>query len=797
MLLTYFLFCLIIAFLSLYLMRKDSLFSPFKFILLINTIYILAPVGIYGVLNYNHSALIQIFPSLYSDFASIFMLHLYLYFVLIILGIRFLVRKKYNIDNLNNIDVTYSDRFVANIAVFFSLIGVIFILIAINMVGFDAYREYNIEATIGGNPVAQSFKSQGEMIFAIFSLPIIKYLFSKKRFISLFSLFLFLVIVSLIGGARKFLVFPFIFFIIAYLQNKVISKKDYWKYGVWGVGIIFVAAIIQGVREKAESIISLKLFTRTILDQIGFAYLVPNGYVYYNYDAILNIHFSIIDFFKQIFNPIVFSIPRFIFPQKDELIFEVTNPNLNFDFHTVGGNSFIEYFLSNSVWALIIAYPIIILLITCIFIINQKYKNSVLVYIYTGSLISLAWFNYNWGYVIATKFFIMQVVITLLLFNLCIMILRKWKPKIMNKNQNEKIIYINGRFLTQSITGVQRFAIQLLKSLDRIIVNNEYVAEKLTVIVLVPQSVVTQTDFVNIKIEKVGKLSGHLWEQIELPFFARNGLLINLCNTAPLLHFNQIATIHDAAVFAVPDGYSKAFRIWYKIVYFISSRIAHNIITVSNFSKRELCKYLKISEEKIGVIIEGKEHIYEHIADNAVLEKNSISMPFILAVSSMNPNKNFKGIVESLKYLDESFQVIIAGGTNPKVFGENLELSERVKHIGYVTDSELRALYEHASCFVYPSFYEGFGLPPIEAMALKCPVVVSNYGSLPEICDDAVLYCNPYDSKDIADKINQVMKDDVLRKALISKGESRADYYSWDIAAKEMIDHIVLTLNKN
>lgn len=105
--------------------------------------------------------------------------------------------------------------------------------------------------------------------------------------------------------------------------------------------------------------------------------------------------------------------------------------------------------------------------------------------------------------------------------------------------------------------------------------------------------------------------------------------------------------------------------------------------------------------------------------------------------------------------------------------------------MGYVSDAELRALYEHAACFVYPSFYEGFGLPPLEAMACGCPVIVSNAASLPEVCGDAALYCNPCSPEDIAEKISLLMADPRLREDLRQKGLERAKQFTWEKCARE------------
>jgi glycosyltransferase involved in cell wall biosynthesis len=357
-------------------------------------------------------------------------------------------------------------------------------------------------------------------------------------------------------------------------------------------------------------------------------------------------------------------------------------------------------------------------------------------------------------------------------------------------------VYINGRFLAQRTTGVQRFALEFVKTLDKLLEENDI---KFDFVILTPSNVVNNLHLKNIKLLSVGVLKGHLWEQIELPFYSRGGLLVNLCNTGPILKLNQIVTIHDTAVYAYPEGFNKIFVFWYKLVFKFLSLFVEKIITVSGFSKNELIRYCNIKSEKISVVSEGKEHIQRISPDFDVLDKHNIKPAnYILAVSSINPNKNFQGIISSIEVLgDTAVDIVIAGGINSKIFStSNIELSKNVKYIGYVTDGELKALYEKALCFVYPSFYEGFGLPPLEAMTCGCPVIVSNAASLPEVCGDAALYVDPYSPEDIAEKIKLLLSNDRLREELRRKGLERAKMFSWEKCVQETLKVIEEVLAK-
>lgn len=359
-------------------------------------------------------------------------------------------------------------------------------------------------------------------------------------------------------------------------------------------------------------------------------------------------------------------------------------------------------------------------------------------------------------------------------------------------------IVINARFLSQSITGVQRYAIELVKELDGLIASGEVDFHRFEFILLAPRSIVNEISLKNIPLRRVGSLTGHAWEQLELPFYAGGRFLINLCNTAPILKRNQMVTIHDASVFAYPGTYSVAFRTWYSILFMFLAKAAKRIITVSSFSRNELISYCGMKGSKIEVTYLGNEHIFSVSSDSSVLNRKGMGKrAFILAVSSLNPNKNFRGIMNAVNLLGKTdFDIVISGGANPRVFRQSMEeLPDGIKYLGYVSDSELRALYENAVCLVYPSFYEGFGLPPLEAMACGCPVIVSNAASLPEVCGDAALYCDPHSVEDIAEKIKEMVTNEALRNELRQKGLERAKQFTWERCARETVGVIERVLN--
>ncbi|EJV57860.1 hypothetical protein IEO_04868 [Bacillus wiedmannii] len=349
-------------------------------------------------------------------------------------------------------------------------------------------------------------------------------------------------------------------------------------------------------------------------------------------------------------------------------------------------------------------------------------------------------------------------------------------------------IYINGRFLTQKITGVQRVAHEIVKQLDNVNAGME-------IIILVPKNTLQNIgiDFKNIKIKEIGFLKGHLWEQLELPLYTMNDLLINFCNTAPLFKKNQIVYIHDAAVYSRPTGYSKNFVRWYKLLYSCTSKFSKRIMTVSNFSKDDLIKYLPNLKNKITVSHIAVDHMDNVGFDDSVLSENELKeKQYLLAVSSMHPNKNFDLIIKTLEEMANfNEQIVIAGGQNSKVFSNTfVKKNPNVKFVGYVTDEQLKSLYSKARAFIFPSHYEGFGLPPLEAMSLGCPVIASTAASIPEVCEEAAIYFNPDSSVELKGCISQIYEDDHIVEKMRNKGLQRKDAFSWEQTTKILLSEL-------
>ncbi|AZP43596.1 glycosyltransferase family 1 protein [Rahnella sp. CJA17(1/100)] len=350
------------------------------------------------------------------------------------------------------------------------------------------------------------------------------------------------------------------------------------------------------------------------------------------------------------------------------------------------------------------------------------------------------------------------------------------------------MIYVNGRFLTQNITGVQRFAEEI--SLELIKIRSD-------VIFLVPDlNAVKKKELLNvIKIEEVCGLSGHLWEQITLPLYLyknKRPLLINLCNTAPVSYPNQIVTHHDITYLKFPKSFPFSFRLLYRLIAPLILKNSKHIITVSDFSKKEIVTNYRCPLDKISVIPNAYSDIFKPYITKTDLQKKE---NYLLAVSSTNFHKNFHGLIDAFLSADIDMDLKIIGGS-ADVF-KKLELDQshpRIHFMGRVDDDQLVALYQNANAFVFPSFYEGFGIPPLEAQACGCPVISSNSASMPEVLGDSVLYFNPQSKSEIVKALELIADNHELRNKLVTYGFKNIKRFSW-VKSANKLNNIIQNFN--
>jgi glycosyltransferase involved in cell wall biosynthesis len=339
-------------------------------------------------------------------------------------------------------------------------------------------------------------------------------------------------------------------------------------------------------------------------------------------------------------------------------------------------------------------------------------------------------------------------------------------------------IHVNGRFVTQPQSGVQRFATEVTSALLQLGGQNTRLLVPAHGAAAWPGAV------------EVGRSQGQVWEQWDLPRYASGGMLINLGNTAPLRARRQVVVIHDTGVFSTPEAYSSRFKLWYKLMQRFLVRRRVPVVTVSEFSRREIMQNLGASAAQISVMPEGADHLQRIARDPSVLQKHGLQPGrFVLAVGNLAAHKNLGALALLARRLPEHGMVLaVAGNLLNSAFsspGEQL-LPQVARFLGRVSDAELKALYETAACFVFPSRYEGFGLPAVEAMANGCPVVASAIPALRETCKDAAMFCDPNSPEDIADRVLQLCNDVPSQKQLRNAGAALIRGMTWKLAAEKL-----------
>lgn len=357
--------------------------------------------------------------------------------------------------------------------------------------------------------------------------------------------------------------------------------------------------------------------------------------------------------------------------------------------------------------------------------------------------------------------------------------------------RQDDVIYINGRFLTQPLSGMQRYAEEMVSGLDRLATASDGSLGGRRLVVLVPDVPHRTPGWASVRIESFGRLKGHAWEQIELAWRARGKTLLNLCAAGPLAHGRTVLVLHDAAIFAHPEHFSKAYRTLHRFLRPRLARKARRLVTISDFSRRELARYCGVPESAFQVLGDSAEHILHGGSDPAILDRYGLTPGrYALTVGNQTPNKNIALAIRAfLLASPPGWRLAVAGGGSDRIFaGTTTEEHASVSRLGRVSDAELRALYEKAGLFLFPSRYEGFGVPPLEAMALGCPVISSDASAMPEILGDAALYARCDSEEDMAAQITRLSMDDALRGQLVERGYARRKDFSWDRAATLMKD---------
>jgi glycosyltransferase involved in cell wall biosynthesis len=357
--------------------------------------------------------------------------------------------------------------------------------------------------------------------------------------------------------------------------------------------------------------------------------------------------------------------------------------------------------------------------------------------------------------------------------------------------------------------GIGNFVYNLLAELARLPGNEQYIlyTDDMRAAQFAPQD----SRFV---VKKLGPKIYPLWEQVSLPLTIRRDRLDVLhcpANTAPLFlpaNVKLVLTIPDV-IYALPKSvlpkspslYQRLGRMYYRVFAQQAAKKATCVMTISEHSKYDLIKIFGVLEEKIRVVYLAANPLQQYYGEPLIVEevmkRFAIKGKYVFALGALDPRKNTLAILNSFALLSKmctlSPQLVIAGLTQSakKKFSrviDTLGIQKQVVLLGFVSEEQLAALYKGADVFVYPSLYEGFGIPILEAMECGTPVVTSSAGSIPEVAGKAALFVDPKNPEEIANAILQIVSDASLRERMIEQGVEQAKRFSWEKAAQQMLE---------
>lgn len=312
-----------------------------------------------------------------------------------------------------------------------------------------------------------------------------------------------------------------------------------------------------------------------------------------------------------------------------------------------------------------------------------------------------------------------------------------------------QIVYINARFLTQQITGVQQFAFEICRNLQ---------GSEIDFTLLIPKGCEIPKTLSHLSFKVIGNNQGYVWEQIELPSFLKkqgSPLLLNFCNTAPLWYPNQWITLHDLAFLHHPEWFSKSFSRVYRFLIPRIAKRSKRIFTVSETVRQQLHTLLQVPLAKIELLYNGIHQELLQLPAGGFEPRKK----YIITVSSINPRKNLQNLIQAFSIANlDGFELIVVGAKNA-VFGKQaFTVPPNVRFVGYIPNAELALLYKEASLFVSLSYDEGFGIPVLEALYCGCQVLLSDITVYRECFGEIAAFTSPSDPQQAAADIRKALE---------------------------------------
>lgn len=350
-----------------------------------------------------------------------------------------------------------------------------------------------------------------------------------------------------------------------------------------------------------------------------------------------------------------------------------------------------------------------------------------------------------------------------------------------------KKIVFSGDWILEQAVGIQRYTLQILLELDKMLLNK---STNLEIELLIPKDGDWDNPFKKIVVVERGKISSkvekHLWQQLTFPLYVitNNAIGIDLAGAIPIWGC-KICALHDCIREIYPENFDR-HGLYLKLYYFKAKHVARSprvhIVTLTHDSQTELQKYYHIPNERIDIVTCGWEHMMSTNIDDSIFDKINIKIneEYFFSLGSKYKHKNFKWVVEAAKR-NPKYKFVITG---TGIYSDNeielkKEIPDNVIFTGYISNEEIKSLMIHCKALIQPSLYEGFGLPPLEALSVGAPIIVSNRSCLPEIYKGAAHYIDPYDYEVDLDK---------LIAGSVNAPETVLNEYTWAKAASQLLD---------